>query len=95
VTEVEVKAAGLEVLVTAVGSKPIVRWIPETERENVIDVVTALLFRCKRNNVTLIEKSERLVLEDPMAYNAMVLERLLDAEGVQVFIEAQVAAVAD
>lgn len=41
-----------------------------------------------------MEKSERLIPENPIAYNTKVLERLLSAERVQVFIEFQVPAVA-
>ena len=57
---------------------------------NTIGCEVALLLRRKGNAVTVVQERERLMEENPIEYNSLVLERLLREEGVAVRTSARV-----
>jgi 2,4-dienoyl-CoA reductase-like NADH-dependent reductase (Old Yellow Enzyme family)/thioredoxin reductase len=109
-----------DVLVVAIGAKPIIPEIPGIGKDCIMDVVsalrsaesirgsnvvvigggsvgceTSLVFRRLENRVTVIEQNERLMSEDPIEYNTMVLERMMRQEGVLIMTGATVKEIQD
>ena len=115
VTPESVRKINPDVLVVAIGTKPLSLNIPGLKKNNVLDVINAiknaknyknkniivigggnngceaaLLLRRKGNIVTIIEESDRLMKDDIMIYNTLILERMLKKEWVEIRTNSKV-----
>lgn len=115
VTSESIRKINPDVLVVAIGAKPLSLDILGLKKNNVLDVINAiknaksyknkniivigggnigceaaLLLRRKGNIVTIIEKSDKLMKDDIMIYNTLILERMLKKEWVEIRTNSKV-----